>query len=367
MTTLRVFPVDARRRALPDRFVVRLERDGQRSEAVGKPPQSGARFAGREVQPHRIHRVRVESYAFRTSAAIFDIVGDHDEQMLCMLRNRGIQPRHPDYPALPESLRDVLATSSSLDSPAEAGNRRTQSRVLEDRVAQEPRAAVEHRSLTRDEEGFAQGSRRFHELSGEQKAGLLNLFSKMNAVLLPDGSRPWSHVLKLEQVDRDRVHARTAADLHVQTLYATIPSMTGDAPWFEHVDGSLHRPPNGYVMRHSLKTLERYGNLQLTFFALEGESVADRVDADVDDAAGIEHAEQVIRNEGRKLARLLFGRFARNLPEGTTHPYDIHQILFYHQGHDRNHPHSRCNGKVGPHQALYALQFQTSSGVTHSL
>ena len=256
--------------------------------------------------------------------------------------------------------RPIAASSGSVD-------RRTPSRALEDRVVQEPRAAVEHRPLTRDEEGFANGNRRFYKLSGEQKAGLLNLFCKMNAVLLPDGSRPWSHVLKLEQVDRDRVHARTSADLHVQTVYAAIPSMTGDAPWFEHVDGSLHRPPNGYAMRHSLKTLERYGNLQLTFFALEGESVADRVDADVDDAAGIEHAEQVFRNEGRKLARLLFGWFARDLPEGTTHPYDIHQILFYHQGRDANHTNLRCNGRVGPHRAIYALEFRTSNGVTHFL
>ena len=367
MTTLRVFPVDARRRALPDRFVVTLERDGRRFEALGKPPQSGASFARPAVQPHRIHRVRVESYAFRTSAAFFDIVGDRDEQMLCMLQNRDIQPSHPDYPALPESLREVLATSVNLDSPAEADVRRTPSRALEDRVVQEPRAAVERRPLTRDDEGFANGNRRFHELSREQKAGLLNLFSKMNAVLLPDGSRPWSHVLELEQVDRDRVHARISADLHVQAVYAAIPSMTGGAPWFEHVDGSLHRPPNGYVMRHSLKTLERYGNLQLTFFAFEGESVADRVDADVDDAAGIEHAEQVFLNEGRKLARLLFGWFARNLPEGTTHPYDIHQILFYHQGRDANHPNSRCNGRIGSHQPLYALKFRASDGVTRSL
>ena len=364
MTTLQVLPVDARRRPLPDSFVVTLERDGQRFEAVGNPPQTKACFAGRAVRPHRIHLVRVESYAFRTSAAFFDIVGDREEPMLCMLQNRRIQPRHPDYPALPESLRDVLATSVGLDPPAEAGDRRTPSRALRDRVVQEPRAAVERVLLTRDQEGFGNGSRCFHTLSDEQKAGLLNLFSKMNAVLLPDGSRPWSHVLELEKVSRDRVYARTSACLHVQTLKATRPSMT---PWFKHVDGSLHRPPNGYVMRHSLKTLERYGNLQLTFFALEGEPVADRVDADVDDAAGIEHAEQVFRNEGRKLARCLFGWFARDLPEGTTHPYDIHQILFYHQGRDANHPNSRCSGKVGPHQSLYALEFRGSNGVTHSL
>ena len=207
---------------------------------------------------------------------------------------------------------------------------------------------MERRPLARDEEGFANGSRRFYALCRERKAGLLNLFSKMNAVLLPDESRPWSHVLELERVDRDRIYARIGADLHIQAVHAAIPGMTGGVPCFKLVDGSLHRPPKGYVLRHSYKTLEHYGNLQLTFFARKGESVADCVDADVDDAAGFEHVEQVIRNK-------------------ATHPYDIHQILFYYQDRHINHRDSRCDGKIGPHQPLYVLEFRTSDGVTHFL
>lgn len=368
MTTLRVFPVDARRRALPERFVVSLERDGrQRSRAECDPPASGADFTRPEVLPHRNHLVRVESRSFRTSEVVLDIIGDRDVEMLCMLQNRNVQPRTPDYASLPASLQDRLATSVGLDSPTDCGDRRMPSRALTDRVVQELRAPVERQLPARDKEGFAKGSRRFYALSGERKAGLLNLFAKMNAVLLPDESRPWSHVLELEQVDRDRVHARIRPCLHIQAVYAAIPGMTSGVPCFKHVDGFLHRPPKGYTLHHSLKTLERYGNLQLTFFTVEGERVADRVDADVDDAAGIEHAEQVTRNRWRKLARCLFGWFARNLPEGTTHPYDIHQILFYHQGQPGNHQDSRCDGKIGRHQPLYTLEFRTNDGVTHLL
>jgi len=41
-----------------------------------------------------------------------------------------------------------------------------------------------------------------------------------------------------------------------------------------------------------------------------------KVDADIDDAAGLGHAFQVIRNFVTK---------------GVTHPYDIHEILVFRQ------------------------------------
>ena len=53
--------------------------------------------------------------------------------------------------------------------------------------------------------------------------------------------------------------------------------------------------------------------VQLTFFAGADDWVAD---IDIDDAAGIEHIFQVIRNA---------------MPGRDTHPYNIHQILVGHQ------------------------------------
>jgi hypothetical protein len=82
------------------------------------------------------------------------------------------------------------------------------------------------------------------------------------------------------------------------------------------VSGSLHTPPPGYCAAGSFKTADQYGNLQLTFFASEQPPLTFKVDADIDDAAGLGHVFQVMRNW---------------LTHGTTHPYDIHQILVYRQ------------------------------------
>jgi len=71
----------------------------------------------------------------------------------------------------------------------------------------------------------------------------------------------------------------------------------------------LHRPPDGFTSAQSFKTFDRYGNLQLSFFSNGSDWAAD---INIDDAGGLEHAFQVIRN------------FVAHRP---THPYDIHEIL----------------------------------------
>jgi hypothetical protein len=84
---------------------------------------------------------------------------------------------------------------------------------------------------------------------------------------------------------------------------------------FHEVSGKLHTPPPGFVAADSFKTLERYGNLQITFFC-KPETLEFLADVDIDDAQGIEHVFQVVRNR---------------LSGGETHPYDIHEILLQHQ------------------------------------
>jgi hypothetical protein len=86
------------------------------------------------------------------------------------------------------------------------------------------------------------------------------------------------------------------------------------------VDASLHQPPDRFRLVDSYKTVpDKYGNLQVTFFASVATPLTFRADIDVDDAAGIEHVFQV-------LGHWITG-------EGT-HPYDIHEILLAHQGLD---------------------------------
>jgi hypothetical protein len=70
---------------------------------------------------------------------------------------------------------------------------------------------------------------------------------------------------------------------------------------------------SGFNKAGSYKTEDAYGNLQLTFFMKGDECVAD---IDIDDAAGLGHVFQVLRNA---------------LANRATHPYDIHEILLFHQ------------------------------------
>jgi hypothetical protein len=88
---------------------------------------------------------------------------------------------------------------------------------------------------------------------------------------------------------------------------------TNTAGIFEGVPGSLHHSPKeGYIPAKSFKTRDRYGNLQLSFFrkAMTGDDYL--VDADIDEASGIEHYFEVTRNA---------------LANHETHPYDVREIL----------------------------------------
>jgi len=146
------------------------------------------------------------------------------------------------------------------------------------------------------------------------RAGLLNLLKKMAATTLLDGSAVLDHLQSLYRVRGDRVFANVANGL--RDLVRT----AADGRRFAKVDGSLHHPPDGFTLVDSYKTIpDKYGNLQVTFFASLASPLAFKADIDIDDAQGIEHVFQV-------LSHWITG-------EGT-HPYDIHEILLGYQGLD---------------------------------
>jgi len=88
-----------------------------------------------------------------------------------------------------------------------------------------------------------------------------------------------------------------------------------NSPLFHNVSAELHDPVPGYTITDSFKTFDHYGNLQLTF-QRRGVAGDDYVaDVDIDDAQGIEHLFQVLRNT----------------VTGPTNPYDIHDILVMDQ------------------------------------
>jgi hypothetical protein len=160
-------------------------------------------------------------------------------------------------------------------------------------------------------EGLAgSGEALYAGLTDMQRAGLFNLFAKMSSVGFDATRTIWSSVDRLYRVRPDRIFV----DVEPALRDLVKSAVAGER--FIEVSGRLHTPPPGFVDGGSFKTSERYGNLQLSFFASAGAPLAFKVDADIDDAAGLGHAFQVLRNW---------------ITRGTTHPYDIHQILAFRQ------------------------------------
>ncbi len=144
-------------------------------------------------------------------------------------------------------------------------------------------------------------------LDNIRRAGLLNIVAKCHRTRLSNDAIVSSYVQKLREIRGDRFFALVPKELREETKNS-IPDGI-----FEKVDETLHHPPVGFEHAGSFKTFDHYGNLQLTFFTDGKEWVAD---IDIDDASGLEHVFQVLRNA-------LTGR--------PTHPYDIHEILVYYQ------------------------------------
>jgi hypothetical protein len=140
-------------------------------------------------------------------------------------------------------------------------------------------------------------------------AGLFNLHAKMNTTIFQNGKTVFSYVNSLTRIRGDRIFAFIQKDLRDEVKNAVI---TGQ---FSEVSGALHTPPPNFIQAGSFKTSEQYGNLQLTFFS-NPNTLDFIVDADIDDANGLQHIFQVAQNE---------------LTGSTTHPYDIHEILIYEQ------------------------------------
>ena len=149
------------------------------------------------------------------------------------------------------------------------------------------------------------GASRYGALDDLSKAGLLNLFGKMERIFLATRRTVSSYFLSLADIRQDRVFGQVD-----ETLWDLVESSVD----FHPVSSALHPPPPGYAHAGSFKSGDAFGNLQLTFF-LDGAGRY-RVDADIDDANGLLHVFQVLRNA---------------FTGEPTHPYVIHQILIFHQ------------------------------------
>ena len=185
------------------------------------------------------------------------------------------------------------------------------------KLSPELKVVLERSTLERDAgqpplavaSGTSPGQAVYDSLTRIERAGLLNLFCKLNNTPLGDATT-WSYVTDVYRVRGDRVFANVQLEFRDRVKNA----VAGGG--FREVDGGLHTPPHGFNAAGSFKSLERYGNLQLTFFAALDQPLRFRIDADIDDAAGIGHAFQVLEHF---------------LTGAETHPFDISQILTFHQ------------------------------------
>ena len=180
--------------------------------------------------------------------------------------------RWPEYAGLPQDARDLLEHSTACAS-------------FGDKAGPDLYAAVDD----------------------IRRAGLLNIVAKTRATVFANGRSVLSYVLALRELRGDRFFADISRELREETKNAALAGL------FVSVSSSLHRPPDGFEHAGSFKTTDCYGNLQLTFFAKGDTWVAD---IDIDDASGIEHIGQVVRNTASG---------------DPTHPYDIQQVLLHFQ------------------------------------
>jgi hypothetical protein len=151
------------------------------------------------------------------------------------------------------------------------------------------------------------GKELYESLDDIRRAGLLNIAVKTGNTPLSNGRTVLSYIQKLNEIRGDRFFCAVPKELREETRNSVSEGL------FHEADQSLHHPPPGFSPAKSFKTPDHYGNLQLTFFMKGDECVAD---VDIDDAAGLEHVFQVVRNK---------------LSGSPTHPYNIHEILIAHQ------------------------------------
>jgi len=143
-----------------------------------------------------------------------------------------------------------------------------------------------------------------------RRAGLMNILAKTRATSFSNGQNALTYVKELRELRGDRFFAAVSKELREETKNSVADGL------FEKASGALHHLPasfQGFTDAGSFKTSDRYGNLQLTFFMKGDECVAD---IDIDDASGLAHVFQVLRN---------------TLPGVDTHPYSIRDILLVHQ------------------------------------
>lgn len=140
-----------------------------------------------------------------------------------------------------------------------------------------------------------------------RKACLMNIGAKCDHTRFSNERSVLSYIDRINELRSERFFAVVPKELREETKNSVADGL------FRSVSGALHTPPPGFSDAGSFKTMDKHGNLQLTFFAKGDDWVAD---IDIDDAAGIEHVFQVLDHK---------------ITGSHTHPYHIHDVLIAQQ------------------------------------
>jgi hypothetical protein len=154
------------------------------------------------------------------------------------------------------------------------------------------------------------GEALYNTLDDIRRAGVLNIARKTLATRLSNEKSVLSLIKEIRELRGDRFFAFVEKELREEVKHSVNTGL------FHSVSGALHHLPAQFVDftdAGSFKTDDHFGNLQLTFFMKGDDCVAD---IDIDDAGGLEHIFQVLKN---------------HFTGSPTHPYNIHEILLMHQ------------------------------------
>jgi hypothetical protein len=230
-------------------------------------------IAGLRTEPQGLYILQVSAPSYRPVSRFVTVPasGTTREVIVLPIRHDKAKAVFPEYDQLDDRVKGVLERSANVRG----------------------HAGVSGRAL-------------WAALSDVAKAGLLNIAKKSLATEFKDGADLLPHVTLIDCLG-DRCFVEVPGALIDQ-----MPELV-DGDFFRAVNGSLHDPPDGFLPAGSFKTLDAFGNLQLTFFKHGAQC---RADVDIDDAAGIGHVFQVLRN---------------HVTDEPTHPFNIHQILIAHQ------------------------------------
>lgn len=226
------------------------------------------------VFPHGRYRIEVDALSYHTVSRFVSIPPDGNGAVAIVLP---VNPKKVLRVAFP-AYQDLLADA---------------------------RALLERSAHVSSFEG-RKGETLYDALDDVRRAAFLNLVAKANRTRFTLQSQPrtvLSYIEEITELRGDRFFALIPPELRSETINNAKGAI------FHEVSAALHKPPAGFTRGRSFKTLDHYGNLQLSFSA--GDDGRQAVDMDIDDAQGFDHVFQVVGN--------LFG--------GPTHPYNIHEIL----------------------------------------